>query len=126
MESELDAQGSSIVAVVLLAAVNDSRLGELNRSLRLLRLLTLAVLFFACRITGILRIENLTDKIDLVLALIISNRRNFVEDLLHTLVDEPLIRLLLVLDKVRHLNYFFDLGIRLSLCLALFYGMDHC
>ena len=126
MESELDAQGCCIVTVILLAAINNCGLGKLNRILVLLALLTLAVLLLACGITGILRIENLTDKIDFVLALIISNRRYFIEDLLHTFVDEPLIRLLLVLDKVRHLNYFFDLGIRLSLCLALFYGMDHC
>ena len=123
-ETQINVERSSIVAVVLLAAVDDERLGILGLDLVFPAGRALFVLF-AGRITRVVLIEDLVYEINLVLALLVSNRRDLVENLLHSLIDEPLIRLSLVVDKVGHLDYFVDLGIRLPLCLALFYGMDH-
>ena len=47
------------------------------------------------------------------------------KDLLDTFIKEPVIRILLDLDKVGDFNDFVDTGIGLALGLALFDGMNH-
>ena len=98
-ETKLDLQRSSVVAVFLVTIIQ----------------LTY----------GMCGIELFTKEIDLPNTLRIRYGRYFLEDLLDSLVEEPVVRILLDLDKIGDFDYFIDTGIGLALGLALFDGMNH-
>ena len=98
-QTQLDLQRSCIVAVLLMTVVQ----------------LTY----------GMCGIKFFSEEIDLPNTLGIRYRRYFLKDLLDTFIKEPVIRILLDLDKVGDFNDFVDTGIGLALGLALFDGMNH-
>ena len=73
-----------------------------------------ALLAFLYRIAGI-RIDRVTDEIDLRLAHEIDDRRRVAQHLVHSDVKKPPERFLLHLDQVRHLEDVLDLGKTLPL-----------
>ena len=55
---------------------------------------------------------------------VVLNGADIVEDLFQALVQEPLIRVLLDLDQVRHTDDFVDVGEAHALGFAELYGLD--
>ena len=99
MESQLDLKRSSIIAVFLSTLIQTA--------------------------DGIGRIKLLVKEIDLPDILRIRYRRDLLEDLLNTLIKEPVVGILLDLDEIRYFDYLVDTRVGHTHCLALFDGMHH-
>ena len=99
MESQLDLKGSSVIAVFLPTLIQTA--------------------------DGSCRIKLLVKEIDLPNILRIRYRRDLLEDLLNTLIKEPVVGILLDLDEIRYFDYLVDTRVGHTNCLALFDGMHH-